>query len=311
MDQSTRLKDYYKVLGVRPEASVDEIRKAYRKLARKFHPDRNKAADAEDRFKEVGEAWEVLKDEQRRATYDQIRAGGPIPGFGGGPGGFQGAGDADMSSLFEQLFGGLRGATGGGGGFGGFGGFGGAGGAGARPGGRRAPPHSRGADREASVEIDLETAYRGGKQRMTIDGRSLDVTIPAGTGDGQKIRLKGQGDPWAGGAGDLILTVRLRAHPTFRLEGRDLHRRLDIAPWEAARGARVPVETLSGTLELKVPSGARSGQKLRARGRGMPGSPAGDLLVELMIQTPPASDGRIEELYEELEQRSGFMPRRG
>lgn len=294
MDHTADVKNYYKVLGVSEEADAAEIRSAYRKLAKEFHPDRNRDPAAEERFKEIGEAYDVLKDDKKRQAYDQIRKGGPIPGFGGRPGGgfeFSG-GDADLSDLFEQLFGGMGGPRGG---------FG-----GGRP---RRPPPQRGADLSAELTIDLELAYRGGKQRMGIDGRTLSVAIPAGVGDGQKIRLRGQGQPGHGGAGDLLLTVRIRPHPRFRVENGDLHTRIDLAPWEAALGARVQVETLSGAIQLKVPAGARSGQKLRARGRGMPGSPPGDLFVELMIQVPPADDPEVKALYESMAERSRFQPR--
>ncbi|MEM9301895.1 MAG: DnaJ C-terminal domain-containing protein [Pseudomonadota bacterium] len=294
MDHTAGLKDYYKVLGVSPEADTDAIRSAYRQLAKKYHPDRNPDPGAEERFKEIGEAYDVLKDEKKRAAYDQIRKGGPIPGFTGQPGGFGMGGDADLSDLFEQLFGGFSGA-------GGPGGFG-----GGRP---RRPPPQRGRDLVSDLSVDLEQAYRGGKQRINLGDRALSVAIPAGVSDGQKIRLKGQGQPGHGGAGDLLLTVRIRPHARFRLDDGDLHTRVDLAPWEAARGGPVQVETLSGAIQLTVPAGARSGQKLRARGRGMPGSPAGDLYVELMIQAPPATDPDVARLYEELERVSDFKPR--
>ena len=299
MNYTNEVKDYYKVLGVPESASSDDIRKAYRQLAKKFHPDRNPGA--EEKFKEIGEAYDVLKDDKKRTAYDQIRKGGFGPGGPGmGAGGFSNFdfGDsAEIQDLFETLFGGGFGGMGGGQG----GGFG---------GGRRARPR-KGQTVEAEIEVGLSTAYRGGNRRLNVGGKSLDVKIPAGTLDGQKIRLREQGalSSTGGASGDLILTIRVKDESGFRLDGRDVHYRLPIAPWEAALGAKVPVPTLSGTIELSVPQGARSGQKLRARGRGMPGSPSGDLLVELLIQTPKAENESLKALYGKLRDESGFDPR--
>ena len=289
MNSTAQLKDYYQILGVTPDADAAAIRGAYRRLARQLHPDRNKDASAEERFKEVGEAYDILKDERKRAAYDQMRAGNPF-GFNGGAG-FGRAGNADigdLSDLFENLVGGIAGG-----------------------GPRRGARRRAGGDIKSEIQIDLETAYRGGSRRIDVGGRSLQVRIPAGVLDGQKIRLKGQGGAGVGGApaGDLILTVRIGPHEQFRIEGRDLVTRVALAPWEAALGASVPVPTLSGALELKVPAGARSGQKMRARGRGMPGSPAGDLIVELMIQTPPADTAAVRQLYRQLQESTDFDPR--
>lgn len=299
MNYTNEVKDYYKVLGVPESASSDDIRKAYRQLAKKYHPDRNPGA--EEKFKEIGEAYDVLKDDKKRTAYDQIRKGGFGPGGPGmGPGGYSNFdfGDsAEIQDLFETLFGGGFGGMGGGTG----GGYG---------GGRRARPR-KGQTVEAEIEVGLSTAYGGGNRRLNVGGKSLDVKIPAGTLDGQKIRLREQGAPSStgGASGDLILTIRVKDESGFRLDGRDVHYRLPIAPWEAALGAKVPVPTLSGTIELSVPQGARSGQKLRARGRGMPGSPSGDLLVELLIQTPKAENESLKALYGKLRDESGFDPR--
>ncbi|RFF27661.1 MULTISPECIES: DnaJ C-terminal domain-containing protein [unclassified Wenzhouxiangella] len=303
-------KDYYKTLGVEPDASADDIRKAYRKLARKYHPDRNKESGSEDRFKEVGEAYEVLKDPEKRKQYDQLRAGGwrggenfePPPGWTGGVRGAgrqarggQGFSDfGDFSDFFETLFGG------------GLGGMGGGRGAGAR---RQA--RAKGRDITASVEIDLDTAFHGGKRRITLDRdgqrQNLDVNIPAGVTPGRKIRLSGQGEPGIGGgpSGDLYMEVNIAPHPLFRLEGRDIHIDLPIAPWEAALGAEVRVPTLGGKVTTKIPAGSSSGKRLRLKGRGLPGKPAGDQIVNLKVDVPKPKTDRERELYRELAEESG------
>jgi curved DNA-binding protein len=292
------IKDYYALLGVSAEATEGDIKAAYRKLARQYHPDRNSDASAEEHFKEIGEAYEVLKDETKRAAYDQLRNGYQQGVFHGAPSwdgsGFRfdyGPGEADdLGELFEGLFGG-------------------------RTAGHPRPGPRRGQDVEADLEIALETAYRGGSQRISLAGgqkpRALEVKIPAGVTAGQKIRLSGQGGPGPGGgqSGDLILRIVIRPHHRFSINGRDLALTLPIAPWEAALGARVKVPTLSGELEVTVPPESRGGQKLRLRGRGLPGSPAGDLLVQLEIVTPPATDEAMKGLYENMRD-SGFDPRK-
>ncbi len=292
--QQAQAKDYYKILGVAEDASVDAIRKAYRRLARKFHPDVSKEPNAETKFKEVNEAHDVLRDEQKRQAYDQIRQGGFDPSmFGGatGPAGFDLGGDA-LKDLFETIFGGS------------FSGFG----SGA---GQRQHFAEPGRTIEAELAVSLEVAYRGGLQRISVGGRSLEVKVPAGVISGKKIRLKGQGGPGSNGgpAGDLILMLKVQPHHRFELDGRDLSLRLPIAPWEAAQGAKVTVATLDGSVELKIPSGARSGQRLRLKGRGMPGKSPGDLMVQLMIQTPPADSDELETLYRRLAEVSQFDPR--
>ena len=291
-----QFKDYYDVLGVAPEASEAELKTAYRKLARKYHPDVSKEAGAEDKFKAVNEAWEALKDPQRRRAYDQLRARGyrpgeefqPPPNFGEGfdfhfngdegPGGF--------SDFFESLF--------------------------ARQGGRcgRAGPR-RGQDLQATVEIDLETAYAGGKQRLNLGERVLEVKIPAGILPGQTIRLAGQGRSGSQGgpAGDLLLEIALRPHAHFSLDGRDVHSVLPIAPWEAALGATVAVPTLAGAVELRIPAGSDSGRRLRLKGRGMPGKSAGDQYVELQVRVPPATTDAQRELYRRMAEAFNFDPR--
>lgn len=300
-----RFKDYYDILGVTPKASADEIKSAYRRLARKYHPDVSKEAKAEERFKDINEAYEALKDDQRRAAYDQLRAGGfragdefrPPPNWGQG-GGFEfdfGDGQgAQFSDFFESLFGRARG--------------GGARGPGRR-GGRHAPHEA-----QAEIELDLETAFHGGKQRIALNHagstRTLEVKIPAGVSDGQVIRLSGQGQPGLDGEpGDLLLKLKLRPHPMYELQGKDVVVRVPITPWEAALGARIPVPTLGGEVEVAIPPGSQSGRKLRLRGRGMPGTTPGDQMVVLEIHTPPAPSEDARAAYEELARRLPFNPR--
>lgn len=279
--------DYYDTLGVKPDASEAEIKTAYRRLARKYHPDVSKEPDAETRFKAINEANEVLGDVKKRAHYDRLRAGGyhdgeefrPPPDFGdgvqfefgeGGMGGF--------SDFFESLFGGARAGRGAG-----------------RAGARQVPA------RRARLEIDLETVFSGGTRRIEVDGRALDVKIPAGIGAGQSIRLGGQG----GGGGDLLLEIAYQPHRLFELDGRDVIHRLAITPWEAALGAERSVPTLAGEVSLKIPAGSDRGRRLRLRGRGLPGEPAGDQYVVLEVRAPAPTNAAQRAAYRDLAQAFG------
>jgi curved DNA-binding protein len=307
-------KDYYKVLGVGREASAEEIKRTYRKLARKYHPDVSKEKNAEEKFKEVQEAYEVLHDPKKRQAYDQLgqnwRAGEqfrPPPDWGqrfefsfGGAGG--GEEPADFSDFFASLFGGRARSQ-----------F-----------GTRAPRQRHGEDRHARIEIELEEAFHGGTRNLrlqqpevtssgvlSVQEREIRVTIPAGVTDGQQIRLRGQGEPGerGGSAGDLYLEMSVRAHPVYRLEGRNVVLTLPITPWEAALGAQVEVPTLGGPVQMTIPAGARGGQRLRLKGRGLPGQPAGDELVELEIVVSPADTPQARALYEQMRRELNFDPR--
>ncbi len=301
-------KDYYDILGVKPEATEAEIKSAYRKLARKFHPDKNKDAGAEDKFKAINEANEVLKDTEKRRAYDQVRAGGyrqgeqfrPPPGWGQQQGQGQSydfgdmGGGGDFSDFFESLFG--RG--------------------GARGHGQAQP--RRGRDIQAQIDTDLQTAYSGGKTRVVLNDSSgnervLEVKIPAGIQPGQVIRLGGQGHPGSGGApsGDLLLEIGVRDDARFRLDGRTVTHTLAITPWEAAMGATVPVPTLGGHVDLRIPEGSQSGRKLRLKGRGLPGSVAGDQIVVLEIRVPVPDTYEDKAAYEAFKEAfPDFDPRR-
>ena len=307
-------KDYYKILGVVKDATQDDIKRAYRRMARKYHPDVSKEADAEARFKEVNEANEVLKDPTRRAAYDQLGSqwrGGqdftPPPdwdtGFEFRGGGF-GQGDG-FSEFFESLFGG-RSPFGqqSGHGAGGF--------------------QRKGEDHRAKIRISLEDSFHGAQRaiqlqapavdaqgHVRVEPHTLNVRIPKGILAGQQIRLGGQGGPGmtGGNQGDLYLDIEFEPHPRFRPEGRDLHLELPITPWEAALGARVPVPTLGGPVELKIPAGARSGQRLRLAQRGLPGTPPGHQYVTLQIMTPPAHTEADKAFYQRMAENFTFNPR--
>ncbi|MET7390350.1 J domain-containing protein [Streptomyces sp. NPDC005529] len=310
-------RDFYEVLGVPRDADRDEIQRAYRNLARKYHPDVNKDPGAEDRFKEINEAFSVLSDPEQRARYDRFGEDfRKVPedweervGAGAGGGGFRwssaaggprtrysttGFGDEGAEGVdFEDLFGSFFGGT-----------------------GRMRVP---GADQEAELPLTVEEAYRGGRRTITLAGpsgqRRYDVEVPPGVTDGQRIRLAGEGGRGSSDApaGDLYLRVRIQPHPQFRLDGRDVHVHLPVAPWEAALGATVPVPTPSGaTAKVTVPAGSSSGRRLRLRGEGMPAPRGanGDLYAELRVMVPPRLGDRERELFEELAAVSSFDPRR-
>ena len=306
-------KDYYQTLGVERGASADEIQKAYRKLARKFHPDVSKAKDAETRFKEIAEAYEVLKDPEKRAKYDRFgkawnergSGGAPPPGFeefsfdfGGFGGGAGGPTPSGFSSFFEMLFG--QAATGG-----------------PRPvwgsweGEGRGAWARPGANREAGLQLSLEEAARGGLRELSfVDpgsgaSRRIRVNLPKAVVAGQTIRVPGQGGDARGNgpAGDLLLRVELLPHDRFRLDGRDLVTTLDVAPWEAALGGEKEVATLDGLVRIRIPAGTSSGRRIRVRGRGFPGAKngePGDLYAELRVVVPEKPSERERELYEQL-----------
>jgi len=302
-----KYKDYYKVLGVARGAAEDEIKKAYRKLARKYHPDVSKEANAKEKFQEVSEAYETLRDKEKRAAYDSLGSGfrpgqdfRPPPDwfdrFGGG-GGFnnpQDLRDVDLSDLFESLgiFGRARGRQGGGGG--------------------RAMQFP-GEDYEVAVHLGLEEAARGAERSLQLDGREIRARIPRGATDGQRLRLRGKGGAGVNGGppGDLYLHIALEPHPLFRPNGHDLEIEVPLAPWEAALGAEVEVPTLEGAVSMKVPAGAKGGQKFRVAGKGLPrpGGGAGDLYAVLAIVAPAALSEREKKLYEELRAASKFDPR--
>jgi curved DNA-binding protein len=317
-------RDFYEALGVGREASPEELQRAYRRLARTYHPDVNKGPAAEERFKEIAEAYDVLSDPQTRRRYDafghdfrqvpegvdpetwaRARAsaatGGPAGGGGragrvGGDGvwfssGF-GDGDVDIDDLFGGLFGG-RGRTGWG--------------------------RVAGADQEAEIVLSVEEAYSGGRRWISLSGpdgpRSLEVTIPPGVTDGQRIRLAGQGGQGSGGAatGDLYLVVRIAPHSRYRVDGRDISVDLPLTPWEAALGASVAIETPGGEAKVRVPAGTSSGRRLRLRHRGLPNprGEAGDLYAEARILVPPELTPEERRLFSELAAASTFDPRRG
>lgn len=298
-------KDYYKVLGVSRDASAETIKRAYRKLARQYHPDKNKAKSAEDKFKGINEANEVLSDPKKRRAYDQLganwRAGErftPPPGWSGGfgnrgAGGFSGGGQ-NFSDFFSTLFGGAAGGNpfGSGGGF--EASFQDMGGGGAQ-------------EQRATFTINLEDSFLGSQRTVSLsNGRTLNVRIPKGITPGQSIRLSGQG---AHGS-DLLLEVQFAPHTEFMVEGRDIHSTVTLAPWEAALGGRVPANTLGGTVDLNIPENSQAGKKLRLKGRGLPGASPGDQIVTLAVTTPPAEDAGDRAFYEEMGKRfARFKPR--
>ena len=303
-------KDYYKVLGVSRDASADEIKKAFRKLARKYHPDVNKGAKAEATFKDVNEAYEVLKDPERRAAYDQLGKEPPPnqgqyqppPGWDSGYEFSEGGGpqsDEGFSDFFESLF--RRGAG--------------------PSGGMRS---GKGADSHGRIEISIEDAYQGATRKLslrspvvgpngavTMQDRTLSVRVPKGISEGQHIRLSGQGNPGIGEgkAGDLFLEVAFAAHPVFRPDGKDLYLELPITPWEAALGSHVVMPTPGGKVDLRIPKNARTGQKMRLKGKGLPGTPAGDIYATLKIVNPKVETEKERAFFEQMAKEMPFDPR--
>jgi len=309
-------KDYYKIMGLARTATQDEIKRTYRKLARKYHPDVSKEPNAEERFKELGEAYEVLRDAEKRATYDHLGSGWqagqeftPPPDSGAGGFAFhrgaQNGGTADQfSDFFETLFGrAFRGAPGG---------------------SRAAGARLRGEDQHAKILISLEEAYHGETRiiqlampqldahgNVVTHNRSLQVKIPAGVAQGQQIRLAGQGSPGTrgGASGDLYLEVELQPHPLYHVEGHDIHLNLPLTPWEAALGAQLTVPTLGGKVEVKIPPGSQTGQKLRLKGRGLGGKTPGDQYIVLQIVAPPATTPAAKDFYQRMAREMAFNPR--
>jgi len=317
-----KFKDYYETLGVTRSATADEIRKTYRRLARKYHPDVNKSPDAENKFKEIAEAYEVLGDPQKRKKYDDFgsdyREGDefrPPPGwenvsyqFYGSPHGAHGGPSAagfspedlgGFSDFFETLFGGA-GDMGG------------------------AFHRARGEDHEAGMTVSLDEAFHGAKKTISLQtarvdengrvqrqSRTYNVRIPPGTVDGMRIRLAGQGGAafGQGAAGDLYLRVSIAQHPVFKCSGRDLEVKVPVAPWEAALGARVNVPTMEGRAALTIAPGAQGGQRFRLKGKGFPGRPPGDLFATVEIVVPKSLSTEERRLFEELAKVSSFRPR--
>jgi len=309
-------KDYYQTLGVARDETAENIKKAFRKLARKYHPDVSKEPDAELRMKEINEAYTVLSDPEKRAAYDQLGRGyqpgqdfRPPPdwdaGFEFSGHGFAPNEAADFSDFFAELFG--------------------------RMGGQRSGFHThrahspvRGQDHHAKVLLDIEDAFSGPTRQISLRvpqfdaqghvrlvTRTLNVKIPRGVRAGQVIRLAGQGASGQGDspAGDLMLEVHFRPHGRFRADGRDLHCNMRVAPWEAALGRIVTVDLPDGTIKVRIPQGAQSGRQLRVRGKGIPGTPAGDLLLDIQVVLPPADNPKARQLYETMEHELFFNPR--
>lgn len=310
-----QFKDYYQTLGVPRDATLDDIKKAFRKLARKYHPDVSKEKDAEARMRDINEAYAVLSDPEKRAAYDQLGSYQPGQEFRPPPGwdagfefssrGFSPHEAADFSDFFAELFGrmgtGQAGFHSQGGGF-----------------------RMRGEDHHAKVMLDIEDAFAGANRqislrvptqdaqgRIQINTRTLNVKIPKGVFEGQTIRLAGQGSPGVGGAlaGDLLLEVHFNPHPRLRADGRDLHLTLPVTPWEAALGTVVDVRLPDSGIKVRIPQGAQSGSQLRVRGRGIPANPPGDLILDIRVVLPAADTARAKQIYENMAFELAFDPR--
>jgi curved DNA-binding protein len=319
--RNVEYKDYYQTLGVAKTASEDEIKKAYRKLVRKYHPDVSKESDAQAKTQEINEAYGVLGDAEKRSAYDELgrghqyRAGQefrPPPdwgrGFGGGgAGGPGGAGQGGFGGVDSDFFSDLFANFGGGGG-----------------GRRRQQAPQRGEDSHATLTIDLADSYQGAtrtislmvaerdaQDRIVTRERNLSVNIPKGVTAGQQLRLSGQGQPGAAGPGDLYLEIQFRADARYRLDGRDVYQTVPVAPWELALGGEIEVTTPSGKVNVTVPAASQSGRKLRLRARGLPGKEAGDLYLLLEVVLPPATSDKARELYQTMARELAFNPRAG
>jgi curved DNA-binding protein len=319
--RNVEYKDYYQTLGVAKTASEDEIKKAYRKLVRKYHPDVSKESDAQAKTQEINEAYGVLGDAEKRTAYDELgrghqyRAGQefrPPPdwgrGFGGGgAGGPGGAGQGGFGGVDSDFFSDLFANFGGGGG-----------------GRRRQQAPQRGEDSHATLTIDLSDSYQGAtrtislmvaerdaQDRIVTRERNLSVNIPKGVTAGQQLRLSGQGQPGAAGPGDLYLEIQFRADARYRLDGRDVYQTVPVAPWELALGGEIEVTTPSGKVNVTVPAASQSGRKLRLRARGLPGKEAGDLYLLLEVVLPPATSDKARELYQTMARELAFNPRAG
>jgi curved DNA-binding protein len=295
-------KDYYRIMGVGRDASAEDVKRAYRRLARKYHPDVSKEPNAEERFKEIGEAYEVLRDADKRAAYDALGAHGPGEEFRPPPDWrfdrAQGADAGGYSDFFEHLFGGL---------------------------GARGEFRARGFDTLGQIELTIEESFSGTRRRVAVERlvtdehghartatREIEVAIPAGVVDGQQIRVAAQGQPGGGGApaGDLLLKIRLLPHRWFRTQGRDVLIDLPVTPWEAALGETVRVPTLGGPVDLKLPRGSQTDRQLRLKGRGLPGNPPGDQFCVLKIVAPEPRSAADETAYRDLARALPSNPRK-
>ena len=307
-------KDYYKIVGVERDAKQDEIKRAYRKLARKYHPDVSKEKDAEAKFKELGEAYEVLKDPEKRSAYDQLGANWkegqdfhPPPNWDAGfefNSGYANSNDSATSDFFESLFGRAAGAN-----------------ANYR---HYSNNNAQGQDHHAKILIDISDSYKGVVRDIVLKTpeideygklvnkqKTLNVKIPKGVKQGQKIRLAAQGSKGIGGGspGDLYLQIEFNAHPLFNVDGKDVYMKLPVTPWEAALGATVMLPTPNGKLELKIPPGSSGGKNLRLKGQGLPGQSPGDIFVVLEVAIPAAKSEAEKEIYRKMEQTFKFNPR--
>lgn len=312
-----KYKDYYKIMGLSRDASQEEIKRTYRKLARKYHPDVSKEANAEENFKEVGEAYEVLKDPEKRAKYDQYSQYWQTRGEGeqqqagpgtwqhyesGGPSGMGGMGDLGGMAGFEDFLNSIF----------------------QQRGQQQAHPfYNRGQDIHAKLSISLMDSFSGAEKTLqlqvpTIDNQgnasyqlhAIKVKIPQGIGNKQQIRLKGQGGKGMGGnSGDLYIEIHILPHPYFHLQGKNIYLKTPVTPWEAALGATIKVPTLAGPVKIKIPKLSQSGKQMRLKGRGLPGNPAGDQLVALEIVIPPTADEQMLKLYEQMAKTAAFNPR--